>query len=330
MPLPGIALGALALAAAFALGSSDTVSGGPTGGTPSPAKDLLECAKAFDALPPSIRTMVLSAMDNPALSSSQLEGVAKALDDGAAATTDPTMKDAFRVAAKCVRDKAAIQPGAPGTDLKLDEIPCDVAFNALPTETQDAIKAARAGGNSAQITTLADGLDALAALTTDSTVKMRLQVAAKCLRVGQGTAVASPTGGDSPVGQQYIDENGVSSTTIKGGSPRKGHRSNPNFQWVHVVEDGENASRIVEYAYGVDGATTARIEAFINNNAKDQNGRNLGPLRRDWAPGTPGQTPGVLNFTSLRTGDRLRWPKSFDTQIDEQGWTKGDPSPWPV
>lgn len=340
MPIP-VGVGLFALAALIVAGTSSSDGGGgaaPGGGPlvgpgvpvgPDASKDLLACAKAFDALPTDMRNAVLGAMDSTTATASQLEDLAKSLEVGAAATPDPTLKAALQTAAKCVRDKAALQPGGPSKDLVLDEIPCDVAFAALPADVQTNIVNARKSMDPTQVAATASALNALAAVTADPTLKARLLVAAKCLGAG-GSAVATPSGTDGDTTVQIFDENGVSSTTIKGGAPRKGHRSNPNFQWIHVVKAGENANEMVAQIFGPSGVTVAKVEALINNNPKEQNGRTLGPIRRDWAAGTPGQSPGVLNWTSLRAGDRLRIPKAFNTNIDEQGWDKGDPSAWPV
>ncbi len=324
------------MASSSSSSSSTTPStGGPTGGnggggggTGAGGLDLVTCSQAFDAIPndpkdpttgKGLRDTVLAAVASPTLSGAQAETIASGLQKLALIAPDAKTVNALNVAAQCVREHAKeVAAGGGGSSLP-DAMSCDAAFGSLPPDVQAQIVAARNAGT-AIAKTFADTLDAMAALATDPATKTALGVAAKCLRSGGGSATGDPG--------LFRDEAGNYSRA-GGLPPRKGVASNPLFQWKHAVVAGDNASVITARYFG-SGATRARVDELINNNPTESNGRNLGPIRSDWAPGTPGQTPGVLNWTTLIAGDVLRIPKSWNAWIDETAITKRDPTPYPT
>jgi hypothetical protein len=311
--------------------------GGGGGGAPGPGAggggsggggtDLMTCAQAFEALPdmaapgggPSIKSLVLAAMASPGLTQTQYEQLAQALDTGAAAaSTAPQLRQAFSVAAKCIRDRAAAVKAGTGGGPLPDAMSCDAAFAGLPEPFKTQIAALKLTSSPAEVEPIAKSLDAMSAISPEP-LKTTFAVAAKCLRAG---APGTPGTG----GGVMKDEAGNLSR-VGGLPPRAGIASNPAFQWIHVVQPGQNASVITQRYFG--SAPTARVNELIKNNPTEQGGRNLGPIRSDWAPGTPGQTPGVLNWTSLIAGDRLRVPKSWDAWVDEQGNVRTNATPFP-
>lgn len=317
--------------------SAGTGTGGPSGGgggggggTGTGGLDLVTCAQAFDMIPndpkdpatgKGLKDVVLAAVASPTLTTAQAATIAAGLRKLALAAPDAKTNNALNVAATCVEEHAKeVASGSAGAGKTLpDAMSCDAAFGSLSPDLQAQIMAARTAG-AAVAKTFADTLDATAALTSDPSTKTALQVAAKCLRAGGGSATGEPG--------LFKDESGNYSRA-GGLPPRKGVASNPLFQWKHAVVAGDNASLITARYFG-SGATRARVDELINNNPTESNGRNLGPIRSDWAPGTPGQTPGVLNWTTLIAGDLLRIPKSWNAWIDETAVTKNDPTPWPT
>lgn len=317
--------------------SSTTSKGGPTGGdggggggTGAGGLDLVTCSQAFDAIPndpkdasgKGLKDVVLAAVASPTLTTAQAETIASGLQKLALIAPDAKTVNALNVAAQCVREhaKEVASGGGSGSSLP-DAMSCDAAFGSLPADVQAQIIAARNAGT-AVAKTFADTLDAMAALATDPSTKTALGVAAKCLRSGGGSATGEPG--------LFRDEAGNYSRA-GGLPPRKGVASNPLFQWKHVVVAGDNASAITAAYFGSAGATRARVDELINNNPRDAaTGRNLGPIRSDWPSGTPGQTPGVLNWTSLIAGDVLRIPKSWNQWIDETAITRRDTTPYPT
>jgi hypothetical protein len=302
--------------------------GGGGGGTGAGGLDLMTCAQAFDAIPdipsagvgtPSLKQVVLAAVASPALTTAEAEMLAVQLEKLGAIAPDAQTRNAMHVAAQCLREHAIEVGKGSGSGPLPDAMSCDAAFGALPEPYKSQIIAARNAGT-ATAKAFADNLDALAALVTDPSTKTAMQVGAKCLRAGGGSATGAPG--------LFRDEFGNYSRA-GGLPPRAGVASNPVFQWEHTVIAGDNASRIAAAYFG-SGATRARVDELINHNPREVNGRNLGPIRSDWPPGTPGQTPGVLNWTSLIAGDRLSIPKSWNAWIDETAKTKHDATPWPA
>lgn len=298
--------------------------GGGGGGTGAGGLDLVSCAQAFNLIPdtpgaPSLKQVVLAAVASPSLSKSDAEILAGQLEKLSLAAPNAQLKNAMAVAAQCVREHANEVASGSASGPLPDAMSCDAAFSSLPEPTKSMVVAARTAGTAAAAAA-ASQLDALAALATDASIKTALQVAAKCLRAGGGSATGAPG----------LFRDGDGNFSRAGGlPPRAGVASNPVFQWEHVVIAGDNASKIAAAYFG-SGATRARVDELINLNDHEVNGRYLGPIRSDWAAGTPGQTPGVLNWTSLIAGDRLRIPKSWNAWIDETGKTRRDPQPWPT
>lgn len=332
-----VALVVAGLASSSSSGSSTSSgTGGPTGGgggggggTGTGGLDLVTCAQAFEMIPndpkdpttgKGLKDVVLAAVASPTLTTAQAATIAAGLRKLALAAPDAKTNNALNVAATCVEEHAKeVASGTAGSGPLPDAMSCDAAFGSLSPDLQAQVVAARTAGASVA-KTFADTLDATAALTSDASMKTALQVAAKCLRSGGGSATGEPG--------LFKDEAGNYSRA-GGLPPRKGVASNPAFQWKHAVVAGDNASLITARYFG-SGATRARVDELINNNPTESNGRNLGPIRSDWAAGTPGQTPGVLNWTTLIAGDLLRIPKSWNAWIDETAVTKRDPTPWPT
>lgn len=299
---------------------------GTVGGLP----PLDACASAIADLPdtpgiagaPSIKTMVQSTMLSTALTPAQLEVVAVQLDRLADATSELKLKNAAQVAAACVRAKAKAGGGGTtgGGGGTVADLSCEQAIKMLSPELQAQILTARTLATPAVLAAMATQLEGLAALASDvpdasgTSPKQRLLLSSKCLTAG------STPGADK----------------TKPGDPT-GIASGPDKQWFQTVFAGDNASKMTADVFG-PSAPVSRVEELINaNNPNDTNGMNLGPVSRTWAPGTPGQTNGVLNWSRLpgrlpgatSGGAHLVIPKSWNAWIDTTGHNRGQATPFP-
>lgn len=164
---------------------------------------------------------------------------------------------------------------------------------------------------------------------------------------------------------QIVDQSGNYST--KDGSsacPKPGVQSNPNFQWMHEVAEGEGPIAITQLYFGGNGASDRFAKSpllkqkwdyawveLVDNNPKfgnnddpslpfpvrgDRNNPNgrpvLGPdgkaLRDDRGNVI---TNGVkYNFRSLPQYATLLIPKSWNPYIDETGKPTGTDFPYPA
>lgn len=234
-------------------------------------------------------------------------------------------------------------PGPGGVEL----LSCETALSSLPADmkaTVDMLLAAdRTAENVKMLRATALTFEATAAgPSVPPAMKNVLMVAATCLRKYADDGV-KPTGpiaippvpapvkpevaGDGastlPAGSVIKDENGVPSAVS--GPAVKGVASNPAFQWLYPVAQDDNAFAIAARFFGSAATWTRAIELIKANPREHYSKRYLGEKGSAANP----QTTGYNWANAIQKGDRLIVPKSWNGNIDQQGYTRRDPSPFP-
>lgn len=129
-------------------------------------------------------------------------------------------------------------------------------------------------------------------------------------------------------GAPAVDPTGRKSTRSGDDCARAGIASNPDFQWLYMVKEGDNPALITKRYLGTDNrepidpsssAQTAYVELI---DANPDQGVNEGNRNNPWSTG--------YNFARLMPGDTLKIPRAWNAYIDEQGNPRGKLAPFPV
>jgi hypothetical protein len=341
-------LGIAGLGLAFA-GDDAKADTKPTGGGGGVPPELLSCdgalatlkAKGFD-VGPATALLGSAKTDVNAKSAAQLATSLELLAEQP--KTPVEVRPAMQKIASCLRDYYQnAGGGAGGTEL----LSCDDALKQLPKEMRDVatLYLSSSGPKDAdailKMRLLATSFEATASQPAAASMHDALLVAAQCLRIaadaaekagGKGGA-ATPPGPlpEIPVpplkpGDVIYDESGVPSAL--GGTAVKGKASNPAFQWLYAVQDGDSAFAIATKVFGA-GATYQRVIELIDNNPREHYSGRVYKTQGD--RNNPNTTK--FNFsdaTPIRPGDRLEFPKSWNRWIDQQGFLRHDPAPFPT
>lgn len=234
----------------------------------------------------------------------------------------------------------------------MNSISCLQAYDQLPSAFRATVMMAAAmpledPKTAPALVALADVLDKARAVAT---VKEQLSLAksSQCLRalaavsagkVKETTGTVPKDAGGKPIetvplpapgvpsGEKAIvDEYGIPASW-DGGPPQKGYASNPAMQWLHVVREGQGAIAIAQKYFGKSGslANTKFVELIQANPKEHSSGRYLG------SKGDPGNpwSSGYNWLYAIAPGDRLLLPKSWNAWVDQDGWPRGDVTPWP-
>lgn len=239
---------------------------------------------------------------------------------------------------------------------------CDQAVTSLPPPMQSTVatmlSAPKTPENAAAARKMATVLESTAATSAPIEYRQPLLVAAQCLRVwadsvgaapiGMPTPPNLPGGGGGPGGWPLpggfgsdgggapsgagdlsfpagviIDKNGVPSSW-DGKAPMPGYQSNPLFQWVYTVANGDSPWLIATGAFGPTAPIARVVELIQNNPVEVLTGRKMQTKGDPMNPNTSG-----YNFVTLLPGDVLRIPKTWNAWIDQTGKTRGAAAPWP-
>jgi hypothetical protein len=209
-------------------------------------------------------------------------------------------------------------PGVPPPPTSL--LSCEQAIAMLPPPLAIIVSEARRTASPGQLAEVARTLDEGAAKTTEPTIKNAMLVTAQCLR--EEVVKKTPGVPPSPIvpGAKYDDAKPPHPSNPKGGPPVLGCASNPEFQWVHVVKEGQGPAAIAAIYFGI--GTVERWSELVSANPRDYySNRDLHPT------GTPGTSSHV--FGSLRPGDGLRIPKTWNRWVDQDGNPRHGPVPFP-
>lgn len=245
-------------------------------------------------------------------------------------------------------------PGGGGGSMPL--LSCDQAVAALPAPMQATVatmlSAPKTAENATAARKMATVLESTAATTAPIEYRQPLLVAAQCLRtwadsVSSGGAVppiAIPGGGGGawpgpggfgggggatgpgdlsfPAGV-IIDKNGVPSSW-DGGVAKPGYQSNPLFQWVYTVANGDSPWAIATLAFGPSAPIARVVELIQYNPTEVLTGRKMQTKGDPLNPNTSG-----YNFVTLLPGDVLRIPKTWNAWVDQTGKARHGAAPWP-
>lgn len=117
---------------------------------------------------------------------------------------------------------------------------------------------------------------------------------------GGGGGGSPPKPSSSDIDPQFDADGNLS--TADGGKARKGVASNPDFQWIYRVKEGDSASAISQHIIGDD----RRYRELIDANPDK---RTVGDRNKLFE----------FNFAQLNAPEPLYVPKAWNRYIDEQG-----------